>query len=201
MNIFFLDKNPEKCAEYYCDRHIVKIILEIAQLLCTTRHILGDQTKITYKKTHQNHPISIWVRSNPNHYQWTLALGYALGHEYTYRYGKHHKSIDIITECFAAFFNKNIPNFFPVATSDLSYDDYSKVYNLCSSPALAMPNEFKINSDAIRSYRNYYALDKFFNIDFRYKKREIPKWISEIQSENQEIIRRYQKYTTTKIPL
>jgi hypothetical protein len=177
------------------------MILETAQLLCTTRHILGDQTKITYKKTHERHPCQLWLMSNPNHYQWTLALGFALCNEYWYRYGKDHKTTDVMWECYRSFWTDKIPNFSPVLPICIPPEGYIKVYNLCSSPALAMPDQFKVNGDAIKSYRNYYALDKFFNIDFRYKKREIPTWISDIHSENQEIIRRYQKCTTTKIPL
>ena len=35
MNLFYLDKNLDKCAEYHVDKHIVKMPLEVAQLLCT----------------------------------------------------------------------------------------------------------------------------------------------------------------------
>ena len=35
MNIFHLDKNPIKCAEYHCDKHVVKMILETSQMLST----------------------------------------------------------------------------------------------------------------------------------------------------------------------
>jgi len=160
------------------------MVLETSQLLCTTRYVLGDQSKISYKESYKNHPTAIWLRSSPIHYQWTLALGFALCDEYSYRYEKEHKSRAVIQECFKSFFARNIPNFFPVLTSDLSYEDYVGVYNSCSSPALAMPDEYKIKNDAIQSYRRYYALDKFYNIDFRYKGRPIPQWISEIQREN-----------------
>ena len=39
MNIFILDENIEKCAQYHCDKHIIKMILESAQLLCTAHWI------------------------------------------------------------------------------------------------------------------------------------------------------------------
>jgi len=35
MNIFILDEDIDKCAEYHVDKHVVKMILESAQLLCT----------------------------------------------------------------------------------------------------------------------------------------------------------------------
>ena len=36
MNIFYLDKNPVKSpGQYSCDKHVVKMILESIQMLCT----------------------------------------------------------------------------------------------------------------------------------------------------------------------
>lgn len=192
MNIFFLDKNPQKCAEFHCNKHISKMVVELGQLMCTTRHLLGDKSHINYRKTHEFHPIQNWLKSNPHHYYWTLALGFALCNEYSYRYEKKHKTEKVMEECRNSFFGGNIPHFSSATTSDLSFDDCERVYNLCSVPALAMPDEYKVEGDAIQSYRRYYALNKYFTIDFRYKKRQQPEWIGEIQRENQEIIRRYQ---------
>ena len=44
MNIFFLDKTPEKSAEFLCDKHIPKMLLESCQMLSTAvrRHLLYD---------------------------------------------------------------------------------------------------------------------------------------------------------------
>ena len=36
MNLFYLDKNLDRCAEYHVDKHIVKMPLEVAQILCTS---------------------------------------------------------------------------------------------------------------------------------------------------------------------
>ena len=44
MNLFYLDEDLDKCAEYHVDKHIVKMPLEAAQLMCTTvwvDHVLG----------------------------------------------------------------------------------------------------------------------------------------------------------------
>ena len=35
MNIFFLSLNPVTCAMMYCDQHVIKILLEIVQMLYT----------------------------------------------------------------------------------------------------------------------------------------------------------------------
>jgi hypothetical protein len=43
MNIFYLHPNPEVCAKHHCDKHVVKMTLETAQLLSTVPHVLdGD---------------------------------------------------------------------------------------------------------------------------------------------------------------
>lgn len=62
MNIFYLDENPNLCAQYHCDRHVIKMILESAQLLCTALNVVAGQQVTPYKSTHVNHPCSIWVR-------------------------------------------------------------------------------------------------------------------------------------------
>lgn len=206
MNIFILDKDTQKCAEYHCNKHVVKMCVETAQLLCTTRHILGDKTPIYYKPTHKNHPVQKWLLKSSFNYWWTLALGFALCREYTYRYEKKHKCEDILKECRDSYFNNKIPNFTTkldfdqlnyLVFPDLSLSLYERVYNLCSNPVLAMPNKYKIENNAIQSYRNYYALDKFYSIDFRYKNRQIPQWVAEIQNENKKIIQRYKISTST----
>ena len=89
MNIFFLDIDPEICAKYHVDKHVVKMIIELAQLLCTAHHIIGSDNedfKIPYKKTHVNHPSAIWVRQGLYNYVWTVNLGLELCKEYTKRF-------------------------------------------------------------------------------------------------------------------
>ena len=40
MNIFALHTDPQTCAEMHCDKHVVKMILEHAQLMCTAHRVL-----------------------------------------------------------------------------------------------------------------------------------------------------------------
>lgn len=92
MNIFYLDTNPELAAQMHCDKHVVKMILETAQLLSTAHHLVDGTPSIEcYKLTHKNHPSSIWVRENKEQYQWAWHLLQALCKEYTHRYDKVHK--------------------------------------------------------------------------------------------------------------
>lgn len=39
MNLFYLDEDLDKAAQYHVDKHIVKMPLEAAQILCTTIYI------------------------------------------------------------------------------------------------------------------------------------------------------------------
>ena len=92
MNIFYLSRDPTLAAQAQCDRHVVKMILETAQLLSTAHNEL-DGGQLAYKSTHKNHPSAVWVRSSLDHYEWTLYHLGALGREYERRYKKVHKTI------------------------------------------------------------------------------------------------------------
>jgi hypothetical protein len=155
MNIFVLDLNTDKCAKYHCDKHVVKMILETAQLLCGVHHVINQlNDQIPYKLSHKNHPCAIWARECLENYIWLCDLGISLSEEYKYRYGKIHKSKSIIEWCIL-----NKPNL--KENSDMT------------SFALAMPDECKTNN-AIQSYRNYYMMEK--RGIATWKNRDIPEW-------------------------
>lgn len=159
MNIFFLSTDPQECAEYHCDKHVVKMILETCQLLCTAWHILDPdhhEFRPPYKKTHVNHPAAIWVRSSEDNYIWLCALGKRLCEEYTHRYEKIHKSEKVID-----LLRDNIPLF------------YEKKFTI---PPLCMPDEYK-QETVVDSYRSYYKFEKY-NLH-SWKKRKIPCFINE----------------------
>jgi hypothetical protein len=97
MNIFYLDKDPVKAAKLQYNKHVVKMILESAQMLCTAHHcIMGDDADVPYKIAHKNHPSTVWARQSGENYTWLYHHMMALGSEYTKRYGKKHLSI---TKC------------------------------------------------------------------------------------------------------
>jgi hypothetical protein len=156
MNIFFLDENPTLSAQYHVDKHVVKMILETAQLLCSVHHVTEQVTEqVPYKLSHKNHPCAVWARQSLSNYLYLCELGLELGKEYTHRYGKRHKSIDVINWC---IINKpNIP--------DIGF----------TTPAMAMPDEFKTDS-VVESYRNYYMGAKISLASW--KNREKPKWFN-----------------------
>ena len=85
MNIFVLDYNPKRAAQMQCDKHVVKMPLETAQILCSA----FEPGTAPYKRTHYNHPCSVWGRESKVNYKWLIEHGLALSDEYTYRYGKN----------------------------------------------------------------------------------------------------------------
>ncbi len=161
MNIFFLDENPVKSAQYHVDKHVVKMILETAQLLCGVHHVTDEVTtkyrpstdQVPYKLSHKNHPCAIWARKSLSNYLYLCELGLELSKEYTHRYGKRHKSEMVILWCIMN--RPNIP--------DIGFTD----------PAKAMPDEFKVDS-VVESYRNYYMGAK--SDLAAWKNREKPFW-------------------------
>ncbi|HAW80963.1 MAG TPA: hypothetical protein DCX27_15355, partial [Balneola sp.] len=92
MNIFVLDKNPNEAARQACDKHVVKMILESAQMLCSVH----PEGTAPYKRSFYNHPCTKWVRETDKNYDWLVDHALALCSEYTKRYGKTHKSEEII---------------------------------------------------------------------------------------------------------
>ena len=83
MNIFYLDNNPVKAAQVQYNKHVVKMILESAQMLCTAHHHYDNGHNVPYKKAHYNHPSTIWCRQNASQYKWLYDHMVALGKEYT----------------------------------------------------------------------------------------------------------------------
>ena len=135
MNIFYLSRDPYKAARLQCDKHVVKMILETAQLL-STAHVELDGIQLAYKATHKNHPSAVWVRSNREHYRWSYQHMVALGAEYTRRYGKVHKTITDHVQSLATP-PRDIPR--------LEFVD----------PPQCMPDECK-RPDTVLAYQVYY---------------------------------------------
>mgnify|MGYP003304916960 FL=1 len=153
MNIFVLDEKVEKCAEYHCDKHVIKMILESAQMLSAVVRLNGHD--IGYKLTHKNHPCTIWARESLSNYNWLVRLTRLLNYEYRYRYDKdiNHKSYDLV---------KTLP------IPDLP--------DIGLTPfAQAMPEQYK-NKNAVKAYRDYYINEK--SSFLTWTKRKKPKWIN-----------------------
>ncbi len=160
MNLFYLDKDHATNAQYHVDKHVVKMILEAAQLLCTTYQLQGIEAP--YRKTHASHPTSIWVRNSRENFIWCVHYAIYLNCEKVYRYGTPHKSIDVINWAYSNLDKLDFPEsgFTPFA--------------------LAMPEQYR-QACPIESYRSYYNHEK--RDLFSWKNRNKPNWITnEIQT-------------------
>lgn len=160
MNIFFLSWNPKTCAQWHCDQHCVKMILEYTQILSTVHRYLDgsmciEKTKknrkvkrytlpdirenVLYKATHINHPSVQWATKSSDNYKWLYLLVQNLCLEYTRRYNRIHKSESLLWILHK--YPKNIER------------------NKLTLPPLAMPDEYKCNN-VILSYRIFYITSK-----------------------------------------
>lgn len=158
MNIFVLDLNCIKCAVYHCDKHVVKLILESAQLLCTTARVHG--INYGYKACYVNHACRKWLDESIENDKWLLQLASELCCEYTYRFGKKHKTEEILLN-------------FPISYLKIMLPDVPM-----TPRPLCMPDDCKIENDPVSSYRNYYL--KYKKHLLKYTRREVPEWIKEI---------------------
>ncbi|WP_162062717.1 pyrimidine dimer DNA glycosylase/endonuclease V [Vibrio taketomensis] len=154
MNIFVLDNNINKCAQYHCDQHVVKMILESVQLLCTALNKKGFTTP--YKSTHVKHPCVYWVEESYDNFLWLKDLTLALNKEYKYRYRKEqdHKSIAVLEQISHIQFPAKGLTPFPQA----------------------MPDEYKVENDPIQAYRNFYLGDKAKFA--KWTRRSVPEWFA-----------------------
>lgn len=161
MNIFFLDEDIEKSVTYYVDKHVVKMRVELAQLICSVHWMSGSSAP--YKLTHKNHPCAIWARESLSNYKYIVNLGLSLCDELEYRYGTKEQK----TKTTLLWLKDNLPNIKDVGLT---------------LPKLAMDVSFRTfhNTDdvvkyAVENYRNYYNKDKRHL--FKWTKRSIPDWI------------------------
>lgn len=180
MNIFILDKNPIKAAQLQCDKHVVKMVLESAQMLSTAHRVLdGKLTKIPsksgktmvkgwvlpderdavlYNAVHVGHPCTVWTMESNNNYTWHYVHFQALAEEFEYRYGKQHKSWVDLKDAL-----RTPPRNIPV--------HYLTPFKLAMGAAPECINPH----DPVGSYRAFYQTkQERFSMDWT--KRSIPEW-------------------------
>jgi hypothetical protein len=149
MNIFVLDTDPISAAKQQCDKHVVKMPLECAQMLCTAIVLNGGHAR--YKPTHKNHPCTVWTRDSRQHFDWLVEHGLGLCWEYTARYGKIHACQEVI--------------------------EATRLQRSCiedngwSTQPQCMPDQYKTD-DVVQAYRDFYIGEK----GFAKWKRNQPTW-------------------------
>ena len=179
MNIFALNESPHQSAWEMCDKHIVKMPVETAQMLSTIHRMIDGEPYTDYSKTGRriqrwrhhtdtsdggflyrttmmNHPCTVWARKTLGNYMWLADHGIALCMEYTKRYGRRHGSRSVIEWC--------VDNHPKNLIRDLSITPFAQ----------AMPDKYKVNNDAVSAYRNYYNGEK--SRFAKWKNGRIPSW-------------------------
>lgn len=156
MNVFYLDSDPKLAAIYHNDKHVVKMILETAQIMSTVANGFGFDTQ--YRPTHKNHPCTLWAAESNGNYAWLRDLARHLNNEYRFRWQKDvdHKSWSVI---------QDLP-------------DHFSIPDRFTQPAQAMPDNFK-HEDAVEAYRRYYRYGKT-NLA-KWTKRQTPFWWEHIR--------------------
>lgn len=141
MNIFVLDFEPNKAAQLQCDRHVIKMILESAQMLCSAVSVHDKARDVPYKPTHINHPCTIWARETRSNFLWLVKMSKELAVEHQLRYPKsrEHKSASVIRYC------ENLS--FVIPKGPLT--DFAQ----------AMPDVYR-NDCPVAAYQEYYRKDK-----------------------------------------
>jgi hypothetical protein len=182
MNIFILDTDAVKAAKQQCDKHIVKMVTESAQMLSTAHRILdgtetirtsksgkrmvkywtldGEMENIMMKAVHINHPCTLWTMASKENYDWHWEHYKALSDEYTHRYGKQH----------GAFYNNEIGYILKMTPKNIQSKGLTPfALAMGSNPECIHPG------DPVRSYREFYQTkqDRF---GMSWKNREVPDW-------------------------
>jgi hypothetical protein len=177
MNIFYLDHDVVICAQYHNDKHVVKMIIEYAQLMSTAHRVLDgeeyydktangrkikrwrlndDREVKLMKASHINHPSAVWVRQSKDNYVWLYQMWACLLREYTFRYEKNHACARLIA-----------------TLAEIPHNLQDKPF---TEPTPAMPDEVKVSGNSLASYRNYYINNKTHLASW--KKRSTPEWYS-----------------------
>ena len=184
MNIFILDENPIAAAEQQCDKHIVKMVTESAQMLSTAHRLLDgemyieksksnrnvkrwrlpdERESVLMKAVHMSHPCTLWTMASVGNYLWHYGHYCALAEEYEYRYGKKHGAFSRDT---------NIGKMLRSTPKNIKVGPTTPY-------ALAMQNEPQciVKDDPVQSYRNYYQT-KQNRFRMVWTKRDIPEWFA-----------------------
>jgi len=138
VNLFVLHRDPATAARMQCDRHVVKMTLETAQILCSAAHLLGQ--KAPYKPTHRAHPCVLWTAAGRGNWRWVVTHGLALADEYERRFGRVHKSR-------------------PVLEWAAGRGVGPRGGERRRPFVMAMPEEYR-GRDAVAAYRRYYFAEK-----------------------------------------
>ena len=201
MNVFILHEDPITAARMHCDKHVPKMIVESAQMISTAHRMLDGHTikkpsksgkriinywehpdpndeELLYKAVHHNHPCTLWTRQTTGNYDWHYDLFRELCREYTYRYGKKHKTANLLDELYDKPHNikRDFISEKKHKWANKHFDTYYK-WGRLTTPPLAMKSnpECMFPDDPVKSYRKFYKT-KQARFKMAWTNRAQPEW-------------------------
>lgn len=191
MNIFILDRDPKTCASYYVDRHIVKIPLEINQMLCTNYLFLLGYTKSSqitdeiYEKLGNSHfktfPKTVKRLSNGTVKTYHFYKPVHFNHPCTKWLRESKENIEWVFKLNDELLKEHQRRYDPKSNKNKKVFEWLKNnYPLNDFPNIGMTDfalavkHFPKYEDPVYTYREYYIKDKQ-DIAF-WKNSKIPDW-------------------------
>lgn len=185
MNIFVLDNDMKTNVHYHIDKHIVKMPLEAAQMLCTNEvifelcgHVAGALNKaqlqllreysaemrpekiehrfMPYLPVSPNHPCTIWARTSLENTYWLRDYLYLLSMEHMSRYS-HTKPNRSFEHIIGAELDLR-----GVSSKLTPHPQAMKQYPHCMGP------------DTVLAYRKFYVEDKHTFASWKHG--QVPTW-------------------------
>lgn len=178
MNIFFLSMSPEEAARWHANIHVVKMIVETAQLLCNVHHRAAEKAshclppytrkaRIPYKDSRSGHRklgSMIWVAESLGNYRWGVRLGLALCREYNKGRGRAEgRREQHRTQAVLEWLRDHEPRFQRTKRTPVR------------AQHLAMPDKFKKAPSAVDAYRDYY-FSKRRTMPMAWPEGRVPEW-------------------------
>lgn len=196
INIFILDYDPVKAAQYQCDKHVVKMAVESAQMLSTAHRVLDgkkerrlsksgkrmidywvlpdEREELLMKVAHVNHPCNIWTRLSSEKYEWHLKHFRALLDEYTFRYGKIRATEDYYKHL------EKLPDNIPPSMEYISEGSEYHPFAV----AIGDNNDCIVPGQIDQTYRNFY-FTKRNRFKMNWTMRQKPDWFKEMELQHE----------------
>ena len=164
MQLFILDRDPEKSAQMLCDVHLRKMCLETAQILSCVLVRSGSVPESGMPRPYNRHHPVVKALDTPFKINYVLHLNSALHKEFFHRFGKHH------------VYHKLCPLYYAKLYQETTTEDWSFCRNF---------KDFTpVEDDIVSAYRSYYRYKKSIIRQWQYTRRNEPEWLLVSSSKN-----------------
>lgn len=197
MNRFRIEQTPSKCAKSHCDRHVVKMITEEAQMLSTAHRLLDGKLKHVNSTDAQGNPVYLKSGKPRMKKYWDLHEGRGdkegeqlmykavhMGHpctvwsaetlgNYRWAYALFEYLCEEYTHRYGKEHATQTRLIDALARAPENIDKNLKVTDM--PLAMGAAPECIDHDDVIGSYRNFY-ITKQRRFSMKWKNRKVPEW-------------------------